>query len=799
MNNKFTKGAENALKNARETAQLLGHTHIGSEHLLLGIASTAASVGARLLESVHAEKDALLSKTKEICGFGAKSNVSPDDLTASARKIITDAGKRADSLGFAQIGTEHILYALLCDDSSTACAVLYECNISPKALKKEIQSFFGSVSELKDQPKEEKKRERCKKTSVLLEFGKDLTAEASKPNADKVIGRDKEINRVIRTLSRKTKNNPILIGEPGVGKTAIAEGLALAICEKRVPDSLLNKQIISLDLSSMIAGAKYRGEFEDRLKNVINSAKQDKDVILFIDEIHTIIGAGSAEGALDAANILKPSLARGEIRVIGATTTDEYIRHIEKDAALERRFQPIKVGEPTVEECCEILFGIRDALEKHHGIKISDGAIKEAVKLSVQYIPEKFLPDKAIDIIDEAASALKLAASKTPKEIKETEKRLEKIRKEKNKALLSADTENAESLRRDEIVLSKALLDLKIDFERSKRENKPILTENEVLLSLSEQTGIDLSEISANENDALSSLPEILKEKIFGQDEAINAVCSTVLKSKIGIRDLKKPVGSFMFCGPSGVGKTALAKALSEQPMFRGGLIKLDMSEYSEPHSISKLIGTPPGYVGYEENGKLTDKVRNAPNSVILFDEIEKAHRDVFNLLLQILEDGVLTDNRSKTAYFSNCLIILSTNAGSTTNSIGFNDGTTQKMSYSLSSVFSPELLDRIDEIVQFNCLSQEAKCKIAKRALDNIKEKLSDIGYSFEFSCSLYEKLTKQENSKGARTILRNVKRFVEEPISLAIIRGEIKKSEIYDLDIINGKTEIKAVTLCI
>lgn len=799
MKNKFTKGAENALKAARDMSQSLGHTHIGTEHLLLGIYATESSVGARLLASVNADKDSLYLKAKETCGVGNKSTASQDDFTARARKALMEAGKKAESLGFGQIGTEHILFAILADESSTAFAILCECKISPRILKKEIQSFFGSVGELCDVQKEEKKRTASKKTSILTEFGKDLTAESQNPNADRVIGRDKEIGRVIRTLSRKTKNNPILIGEPGVGKTAIAEGLAMAISEKRVPDSLLNKQIISLDLSSMIAGAKYRGEFEDRLKNVINAAKQDKDVILFIDEIHTIIGAGSAEGALDAANILKPSLARGEIRVIGATTTDEYIRHIEKDAALERRFQPIRVGEPTEAECCEILFGIRSALENHHGIKISDGAIKEAVRLSVQYIPEKFLPDKAIDIIDEAASALKLNASKLPDSIKETEKMLENTRKEKNIAIFSSAPEEAEKLRKEEISLSKKLLEEKIEFEKKKRENKPLLTEKEVLISLSDQTGIDLSEITTRESDELSSLPEKLKREIFGQDEAINVVCSTVLKSKIGIRDPKRPVGSFIFCGPSGVGKTALAKTLSEQPMFRGGLIRLDMSEYSEQHSVSKLIGTPPGYVGYEENGKLTDKVRNAPNSVILFDEIEKAHKDVYNLLLQIIEDGVLTDNRSKTAYFSNCLIILSTNAGSASRSIGFNDRSKQERSNSLSSVFSTELLDRIDEIVQFNDLSANAKNKIAKRALDKIKKKLSDIGYSFEFNNDLSKKLAEQDNSKGARTILRNVKRFVEEPISLAIIKGDIDKAERYDLDIVNGKTEIKATTLCI
>ena len=798
MKNKFTKGAEIALKSAREAAEALGHTHIGSEHLLLGISATPSSVGARILETANIDKEILYVKTKELLGSGTVTSLAPNDLTTRAKRILSEASKKAESLGFVGIGTEHLLYCILTDDDSTACSVLKHCKIQPKALITELQCFFGSITDLSEPRKEDKKKAVTKKGSVLLEYGKDLTAEAERENIGRIIGREKEIMRVIKTLCRRTKNNPILIGEPGVGKTAIAEGLALAICEKRVPDQLKGKQVISLDLSSMIAGAKYRGEFEDRLKNVISAAKDNKDVIIFIDEIHTIIGAGSAEGALDAANILKPSLARGEIKVIGATTIDEYIKHIERDAALERRFQPIKVNEPTQTECLEMLFGIKEGLENHHGITISDGAINAAVRLSVQYIPEKYLPDKAIDIIDEAASGLKLSACTVPDSLSSAEQTLKTIRKNKSKALLSGDTETAEKLRAEETEASKTLLEERIRFEKHKKEYKPILTEHDVLLSLSEQTGIELCESSSIEKDTLASLPSILKNEILGQEEAIDLVCSTVLKSKIGIRDPKKPIGSFIFCGPSGVGKTALAKALADQPMFRGGIIRLDMSEYTEHNSISKLIGSPPGYVGYDECGKLTDKVRSAPNSVILFDKIEKADKEIFNLLLQILDDGVLTDNRSKTAYFSNCVIILSTSSSSAVRSIGFGKTDLYESKSCLSDVFPQDILERIDEIVEFKPLSEEAKKEIIRRAIEKIKEKLCEIGYFVDINEKVSAEIIK-ESKDSVRSIYRSIKRLIEEPISVGIIKCDITRNEIYTLTVSDGKSEIKQTALCI
>ncbi|MBQ7011501.1 MAG: ATP-dependent Clp protease ATP-binding subunit [Clostridia bacterium] len=799
MKNKFTKRAENALKCAKEVAEELGHTYIGSEHVLVGLVSERGSVASKLLEARGADRKTLMDILRTTTGKGVTAELHSDDMSPRTRKIVSEAGKLADRLGFPAIGTEHVLCSVLNESDSSAVRLLVDCSISVKELKNDLSVFFGAVEEMRDDPKaDERPRQSVKRSShsALSTYGKDLTAEALCESRDPVIGREKEIERVIKILSRKTKNNPILIGEPGVGKTAIAEGLASAIASRSVPDSLYGKQIFSVDLSSMIAGAKYRGEFEERLRSVINEAKKDRDVILFIDEIHTIIGAGSAEGAMDAANILKPSLARGEIRVIGATTVSEYSRHIERDAALERRFQPVRIFEPSESEAVRMLNGLKKTLEDHHGIRIEDEVIPEAVRLSIEHVPDRYLPDKAIDLLDEAASDLKLHAFSEPKEIPVLREELKDLRLRKEKLIFEGELEKAESLRSEELIKSKELLTMRTSWERKKHTQVPVLGIRELRRSVSEQTGVDITDIDENEGEQLSVLADQLKKEIFGQDEACEKLAAAVVRARIGIRDKSRPVGSFIFCGPSGVGKTALAKELSKLLYGKEAYIKFDMSEYSEKHSISKLIGSPPGYVGYDEPGKLTDWVRSRPRSIVVFDEIDKSHPDIYGLLLQILDDGVLTDSKGKKAHFSNCIIIITANLPSNDRRIGFevsNNGSERRVAEGL---FRPEIVNRFDEIIRFNMLDHVAATKIAQNAVNAINVGLEKLGYEVEYGNELIDFVVGSSDYRhyGARAILRKVKTTVEDALSKAIVEKKIKKTERYVISVLdNGDIVIK------
>ncbi|MBE6640521.1 MAG: ATP-dependent Clp protease ATP-binding subunit [Ruminococcaceae bacterium] len=798
MKNRFTKKAENSLKTAKNAAEAFGHTYIGSEHILIGLVNEKGSVASKMLESKGLDAERLTKKLSTIIGKGNRNELQGADMTPKTRKIITDAGKLADSLGFSFIGTEHILSCILREADSTAVRLLEECSVDTSEMLREVNAFFGAVEEMKDIPHEEdrKKPSRINQGSALLTYGKDLSEGFKKGSADPIIGREREIGRVIRILSRKTKNNPLLIGEPGVGKTAIAEGLAAAIVSRTVPDALHGKQIICLDISAMIAGAKYRGEFEERLKAAINEAKRDKDVILFIDEIHTIIGAGSAEGAMDAANILKPPLARGEIRVIGATTLDEYTRHIEKDAALERRFQPVRVLEPTPQEAEVILLGLKSSFEQHHGINIEDKAVCEAVKLSVRYMPERYLPDKAIDVLDEAASQLKIDSARQPADIENLRKELAVLRLKKEDAIRKGDIERAEKLRSREVTKNKALLSKRTAWERRKRSLKPTLTKEMLISSFTEQTGIS---VYGNEKAAVSELNSLsrLKENILGQDEACERAARAILRGKIGIREDRKPVCSLLFMGPTGVGKTALAEEISKALYGDGSLLRLDMSEYSERQSISKLIGSPPGYIGYDEPGRLTERVRNYPNSVILFDEIDKAHPDIYSLLLQILDEGMLKDSRGRAAHFSGSVIIMTSNYGVKGGNVGFTEIKRDERSQ-LDAKFSPELVNRIDEVIQFDILGRDALTAIAEKSVSRLLKRLESIGYYAELVHGAINELIDEEACKkyGARALLRNIKNMIEDPVTLAILQDKVERGEPFGITISNGETEIHGIS---
>jgi len=779
MKNKFTVKAENALKAAKEIAESAGHTYIGSEHLLLGLLDEKGCVASKLMDGRSIKRDRIFKKMLEFTGNGERTLLTPEDMTPKTRKIVTASAKLCDSLGFKSIGTEHLLYSILDDGDNTATRILEDSGTSIKELKSDISIYFGAIEDYKTNstPNDKRKTSQKKNISTLLQYGIDLTERAATELSEPVVGREKEISRIIRTLARKTKNNPLLVGEPGVGKTAIVEGLAKEIAEHRVPDVLLDKQIISLDLSSMIAGAKYRGEFEERLKNIINEAKKDNEIILFIDEIHTIIGAGSAEGAMDAANILKPVLARGEIRVIGATTTAEYSKHIEKDAALERRFQPIIIEEPSKEEAIFMLKGLKERYEKHHAIVISDEAVKAAVELSDIYIPDRYLPDKAIDLLDEAASALHIETVTEPNRIEAIRKELVRTRSSKETSLFTKDIESAERYKKAEIKEEEKLLNETAKWEKQKSKAFPVLNDHHIRNTISEMTGIKLSELSTKDEADLSDLASKLKHRIFGQDRACEAVASAIIRSRTGLRDTNRPIGSFIFSGSTGVGKTALAEALTEELYgSKKHMLRFDMSEYSERHSIAKLIGSPPGYVGYEEGGRLTEKVRHNRTGIILFDEIDKAHSDIYGILLQILEDGCLSDSRGRIADFNNYIIIITTNAGGTGTKIGFSEEN-QTSRNKLSSCFKPELLNRIDEVIAFDKLDHDALKKISKTEIDRIVSKVEKAGYKLDVNEEIEELFsnTFETAAFGARAIIRRIKRDLENRISHLIITKQV------------------------
>ena len=772
---------------------------------MLGIIDEGTGVGAKILENAGVKKEMLYDRIKELMGSNMPlPNNTELALTPRSKRILELAAMEARSMGHNYIGTEHILIGIIKDGDGVGANVLASGGVDFNNIYNEIvastEPGFSST------PKSQPKRKGNEKTPTLDQFGRDLTKMAKEGRFDPVIGRDEEIARVIQILSRRTKNNPCLIGEPGVGKTAVAEGLAQKIASGDVPELLKDKRLVTMDLSSMVAGAKYRGEFEDRLKKAIEEVTASGNVILFIDEIHTIVGAGSAEGAIDASNILKPSLARGEVQLIGATTLNEYRKYIEKDAALERRFQPVTVGEPTVEETIEILKGLRDKYEAHHSVKIDDSAIISAAKLSERYITDRFLPDKAIDLMDEAASKKRLSALTAPDDLKNLEKEAEKIKKEKQEAIISQNFEKAAELRDREKEIEEQLKEGKHNWKDANKSSALVITDTDIAEIIGEWTNIPAHKVAEEEGERLKKLEEILHARVVGQHEAVSAVSRAIRRGRAGLSDPKRPTGSFLFLGPTGVGKTELSKALAEA-MFgsEDAMIRIDMSEYMEKHAVSKFVGSPPGYVGYDEGGQLTEKIRKKPYSVILFDEIEKAHPDVFNIMLQILDDGILTDAQGRRVDFRNTVIIMTSNLGAKdilntgTTKMGFgtasddgdsdNEKIREKVMAKVKDAFKPEFLNRIDEIIVFERLREAEIQEIAKIMLKGLKARLSANEISAEFTDEAITEIAKAgfDPVYGARPLRRAIQSKIEDMLSEKIIAGEI--GDKVTIDAVDGK----------
>lgn len=787
--NYFTQKSNEVLNFAIKAAENFGHNYVGSEHILIGLLKAESGLAYSVLDGKGITLEDAEKFIKEYIGTGNPTRLTPDDFTPRSKRVLDTAFQIARGMLHSFVDTEHLLLALLQESDSYAVKFINSAGCDEEQLFEEVISSVGKSS---SQPGESgrKGKNAKSKTPTLDEFGKDLTALAKSGKIDPVIGREKEIERVIQILSRRTKNNPCLIGEPGVGKTAIAEGLALKIIKNEVPELLDGKKIVALDLTSMVAGTKYRGDFEERIKKAMDEVAAAKDVILFIDEVHTIMGAGAAEGATDAANILKPSLARGEIQVIGATTIDEYRKNIEKDAALERRFQPVTIGEPTEEEAIEILKGLRDKYEAHHKVKITDEAIENAVKMSARYIADRFLPDKAIDLIDEAASRVRLKALTVPENLKEMEKEIKVLEEEKSSAVRTQNFEQAAEIRDREKSLKTLLEEEKEKWKNlSSHQVKEISTED-IAAVVSSWTGIPATQITKEESERLLNLEKILHERIVGQDKAVSGVARAIRRGRAGLKNPKRPIGSFIFLGPTGVGKTELCKTLAET-MFgdEDAIIKLDMSEYMEKHTVSKLIGSPPGYVGFDEGGQLTEKIRRKPYSVVLFDEIEKAHPDVFNMLLQILEDGVLTDSQGRKVSFKNAVIIMTSNVGASKitdpkGALGFaNDDKNENKSIEklvmadLKTTFKPEFLNRIDEIIVFNQLEKKDIEEIAERMLSGLKKQLKDLGTDVEFTdgaiCAIAD--AGFDKVYGARPLRRAIQTQIEDRLSELILEGKL------------------------
>lgn len=803
----FTEKANRALNKAIELAEDMGHTYIGSEHLLTSLLSEETGSIQSSFASRGINSQNMHNAVKKAIGTGIPTVLSPADFTPRAKNIIEMALSIAATENSGYVGTDHLFRALLSQDESSAGELLRASGVSVPLLLEEITNG-GRASAASSMSSVSKRKGNRSSTPSLDKYGQDLTAKAQRNAIDPVIGREKEIERVMQILSRRTKNNPCLIGEPGVGKTAIAEGLAIKISNGDVPETLRDKRLVTLDLTGMVAGTKYRGDFEERIKGCIEEVAKAKDVILFIDEVHNLIGTGSAEGAVDAANILKPTLARGEIQLIGATTLTEYRKFIEKDSALERRFQPVKVGEPTEAEATEILKGLRDRYEAHHKVKITDEAINAAVKLSARYVSDRFLPDKAIDLIDEAASRVRLRSFTTPDEIKELEQKLDEVTKEKSAAVDAQDFEGAAALRDREKELMSEITVSRTRWKEENSREKGFVSAKEIGEILSGWTGIPVTEITREEKDRLLKMEDILHSRVIGQHRAVSAVSKALRRGRSGLKDPKRPMGSFIFLGPTGVGKTELCKALS-QAVFgtEDAMIRFDMSEFMEKHNASRLVGSPPGYVGYDEGGQLTEKVRRKPYSVILFDEIEKAHPDVFNMLLQILDDGILTDSQGRRVDFKNTVIIMTSNLGAQiiageTRAIGFgenDDGesdrkTEQAVMRELKKAFRPEFINRVDEIIVFNRLRKEETEQIAEKLLGELSQRLSQQNIELEFTPETAQAIAKAgfDPVYGARPLKREIRKKIEDPLSEMILDGRIKSGEKYVGEIRNSQFAI-------
>ena len=811
MNIGFTKKAQNALNRALYLASEMGHTCVGSEHLLLGLLSEKEGIAARVLEERGVHYDKARQMIEDTVGVGSPTGLTAADITPRTKKIIESSASAAVSMGNGYIGTEHILLAMCEERECFAFRLISEAGASAADIKRDVLSYFGAGEQKEAGERngaQKKTDEGLSDAPTLSQYGRNLCKMAKEGKIDPIIGRDTETGRVIQILSRRTKNNPCLIGEPGVGKTAVVEGLAQRIVDGTVPETLRDKMIVTLDLSSMIAGAKYRGEFEERMKNVMEEVRKNPQIVLFIDEIHTIIGAGGAEGAVDAANIIKPALARGEMQVIGATTIDEYRKHIEKDAALERRFQSVMVGEPSPEEAEQILFGLRDKYEAHHKLKIADDAIRAAVGLSVRYISDRYLPDKAIDLIDEAASKKRIDSFATPPDVREIEEKLKSVTAEKEEAILGEDYEGAAKLRDEEKRLTEELKGKKDT--AGKAPETLVIDEGDIADIVTSWTSIPVKKLAEEEGERLLHLEEILKSRVIGQDEAVEAVARAIRRGRMGLKDPKRPTGSFIFLGPTGVGKTELCKVLADV-MFgdENAMIRIDMSEYMEKHSVSKMIGSPPGYVGYDEGGQLTEKIRRHPYSVVLFDEIEKAHPDVWSILLQILEDGILTDGQGRRVDFKNTILIMTSNVGAGNitepKRLGFMDTAEsaekeqEKMRASvmdaLKHTFKPEFLNRVDEIILFNKLSDSDIEKIAAIMLREVEKRIVDLGIAISFDEEVIRSLAKEgfDPVYGARPLRRAIVRRVEDSFSDAMLRGEIHTGDTVTAVLEDGKIVYK------
>lgn len=792
---KFTARAEKALEYAQDLAMELGHTYIGTEHLLYGLIEEGTGIASKVLEGQNISSEKVREEIEEIVGVGEPVLDSNQmSFTPRSKRVIENAFLDARRLGTEYIGTEHLLIGIMKEGDCVATRILLEEDVNPQILYDEIIKVLNEEGNERNSSSDSNNKGSYNSTPTLNQYGVDLTKKAKEGKLDPVIGRKEEIQRVIQILSRRTKNNPCLIGEPGVGKTAVAEGLAQRIVVDDVPEILKNKRVVSIDMASMVAGAKYRGDFEERIKKALKEVQKAGDVIIFIDEIHTIVGAGSAEGAVDAANILKPLLARGEIQLIGATTLSEYRKYIEKDAALERRFSPVTVNEPTEEETIKILNGLRDKYEAHHNVKITDEAIKTSVELSSRYINDRYLPDKAIDLVDEAASRVRMKIYTEPDSFKEIKDKIEKLDKEKEEAIRVQDFEKAAKLRDKENEKKKELELAKKDWDTKNSKKVSILKEDDIADVIASWTGIPAKRVSQSENDKLKDLEGNLHKRVIGQDEAVTAVAKAIKRSRMGLKDPNKPIGSFLFLGPTGVGKTELSKTLAEN-LFgsQDALIRIDMSEYMESHSVAKLIGSPPGYVGYDEAGQLTEKVRRKPYSVILFDEIEKAHPDVMNMLLQVLDDGRLTDSQGRTVNFKNTVIIMTSNVGAKLitdkKTLGFMEQSEnlekeyqdikKDVMGELKREFKPEFLNRIDEIIVFHKLEEKQIRQILDIMVENVAKLLQKQDIELEIDEGAKELIAKKGTDKtfGARPLKRTIQTMIEDKIAEAMLDGKVKK----------------------